>query len=63
LRDSVVVYNNNFKQVLTLYPRKIKNTSATQMRGFKDAFYFIAKPQAARNDSNLDSRLRGNPKE
>jgi hypothetical protein len=36
LRDSVVVYNNNFKQVLTLYPRKIKNTSATQMRGFKD---------------------------
>jgi hypothetical protein len=32
----VVVYNNNFKQVLTLYPRKIKNTSATQMRGFKD---------------------------
>jgi hypothetical protein len=43
LRDSVVVvYNNNFKQVLTLYPRKIKNTSATQMRGFKDAFYCIA---------------------
>jgi hypothetical protein len=36
LLDSVVVYNNNFKQVLTLYPRKIKNTSATQMRGFKD---------------------------
>jgi hypothetical protein len=32
----VVVYNNNFKQVLTLYPHKIKNTSATQMRGFKD---------------------------
>jgi hypothetical protein len=43
LRDSVVVvYNNNFKQVLTLYPHKIKNTSATQMRGFKDAFYVIA---------------------
>jgi hypothetical protein len=32
----VVINNNNFKQVLTLYPRKIKNTSATQMRGFKD---------------------------
>jgi hypothetical protein len=37
----VVVYNNNFKQVLTLYPHKIKNTSATQMRGFKD-YYFIS---------------------
>jgi hypothetical protein len=34
LRDSVVA-SNNFKQVLTLYPRKIKNTSATQMRGFR----------------------------
>jgi hypothetical protein len=33
--DSVVA-SNNFKQVLTLYPHKIKNTSATQMRGFKD---------------------------
>jgi hypothetical protein len=40
LRDSVVVYNNNFKQVLTLYPRKIKNTSATQMRGLKDYYLF-----------------------
>jgi hypothetical protein len=39
LRDSVVS-SNNFKQVLTLYPRKIKNTSATQMRGFKDYYLF-----------------------
>jgi hypothetical protein len=51
LRDSVVVYNNNFKQVLTLYPRKIKNTSATQIRGFRDTFYFIALPfSMVRND-------------
>jgi hypothetical protein len=31
-----LLQSNNFKQVLTLYPHKIKNTSATQMRGFKD---------------------------
>ncbi|MDR2635553.1 MAG: hypothetical protein LBC08_01855, partial [Campylobacteraceae bacterium] len=53
-----------FKQVLTLYPRKIKNTSATQMRGFKD-YYFISllRRFATRNDEreiNMDSRLRGN---
>jgi hypothetical protein len=56
LRDSVVVvYNNNFKQVLTLYPRKIKNTSATQMRGFKD-YYFISllRRFATRNDGMQD---------
>jgi hypothetical protein len=50
LRDSVVA-NNNFKQVLTLDPRKIKNTSATQMRGFKD-YYFtsLLRRFATRND-------------
>jgi hypothetical protein len=36
LRDSLLCLHNNFKQVLTLYPHKIKNTSAVQMRGFKE---------------------------
>jgi hypothetical protein len=54
LRDSVVA-SNNFKQVLTLYPCKIKNTSATQMRGFKD-YYFISllRRFATRNDKIQD---------
>jgi hypothetical protein len=35
LRDSVVA-KQQLQTVLTLYPRKIKNISATQMRGFKE---------------------------
>jgi hypothetical protein len=56
LRDSVVA-SNNFKQVLTLYPRKIKNTSAIQMRGFKD-YYFTSLPRRKRL-AMMDSCLRG----
>jgi hypothetical protein len=57
-----LLQSNNFKQVLTLYPHKIKNTSATQMRGFKDYYLFhcFVALRLAMIKYKMDSRLRGN---
>jgi hypothetical protein len=47
--------------VLTLYyPRKIKNISATQMRGFKGSILCHCLVVSLLAMTNLDSRLRGN---